>query len=85
MSENNDNTNGTARLATAATLAAAERPTLDIALSQIEMIKGEFRNSIAGLSKLADLLKQVGREQRVSEKEVQTVRQTLRSLQGVRI
>lgn len=61
------------------------RPALDLALAQIEVVRGDFRNAIAGVNKLGDLLKQVQREQKSSEKEVQSVRQTLRSLQGVRI
>ena len=65
--------------------AAEERPALETALAQVETIKTEFRNVIAGLNKLGDLLKQTAREQRVNEKEIQGVRQTLRSLQSVRI
>lgn len=77
-------TNGATRSNTE-TQAPAEKPALDTALAQVELIKGEFRNAIAGLNKLTDLLKQVSREQKASEKEIQTVRQTIRSLQGVRI
>jgi len=63
----------------------AEKPALETALAQIEVIRGEFRNAVAGLTKLGELLKQVSREQKASEREVQGVRQTLRSLQSVRI
>ena len=63
----------------------AERPALETALAQIDVIRGEFRNAVTGLSKLGELLKQASREQKVSEREVQGVRQTLRSLQSVRI
>ncbi len=62
-----------------------EKPALETALAQIEVIRGEFRSALAGLTKLGELLKQASREQKASEKEVQGVRQTLRSLQGVRI
>ena len=58
---------------------------LESALVQIESLKTAFRESINGLTKLGDALRQVIREQKASEKEVQTVRQTLRSLQGVRL
>ena len=89
MQETN-NTNGTGALRPAAanaapTAAPVERPALETALAQIEVIRGEFRNAVAGLAKLGDLLKQASREQKVGEKEVQAVRQTLRSLQSVRI
>ena len=62
-----------------------EKSALEIALAQIEVVRGDFRNAIAGLNKLADALKQAQREQKAGEKEVQSVRQTLRSLQSVRI
>ena len=39
----------------------------------------------AGLNKLGDLLKQVQREQKSSERDISSVRATLRSLQSVRI
>ena len=81
MSENSS-TNGASRSTTTET---ADRPALETALAQIEVIRGEFRSAVAGLSKLGELLKQASREQKVSEKEVQGVRQTLRSLQSVRI
>ena len=81
MTENN----GATRSTTAATVAPADKPALESALSQIEVIRAEFRNAITGLSKLGDLLKQTAREQKASEREIQSVRQTLRSLQGVRI
>ena len=58
---------------------------LETALAQIEVIRGEFRNAVANLGKLGELLKAAQREQKASEKEVQGVRQTLRSLQSVRI
>lgn len=63
----------------------AEKPALEMALAQIEIVRGDFRNAIAGLNKLAEALKQAQRESKTSEKEVQSVRQTLRSLQSVRI
>ena len=85
MPENN-NTNGATHSTTAATpMETAERPALETALAQIDVIRGEFRSAVVGLTKLGDLLKQASREQKVSEKEIQGVRQTLRSLQSVRI
>ena len=64
---------------------AAEKPALDTALAQIEIVRGDFRNAIAGLNKLGELLKQVQRENKSTEKEIGSVRATLRSLQSVRI
>ena len=81
MSENSS-TNGAPR---STTTEPVEKPALETALAQIEVIRGEFRSALAGLTKLGELLKQASREQKASEKEVQGVRQTLRSLQGVRI
>ena len=81
-----ENTNGTTSGAsnTKATT-SLEKPALETALAQIEIVRGDFRSAIAGLNKLADALKLVQREQKAGEKEVQSVRQTLRSLQSVRI
>ena len=61
------------------------KPALDLAIAQIEMVRGDFRNAVAGLNKLGDLLKQVQREQKTSERDISSVRATLRSLQSVRI
>ena len=58
---------------------------LESALVQIESLKTGFRETISGLTKLGDSIRQAMREQKAGEKEVQNVRQTLRSLQGVRI
>jgi len=62
-----------------------EKTALETALAQIEVVRGEFRNATAGLNKLADALRQAQREQKAGDKEIQSVRQTLRSLQTVRI
>lgn len=61
------------------------KPALEAALVQIEAMKTGFREGINGLTKLGDHIRQALREQKASEKEIQGVRQTLRSLQGVRI
>ncbi|QIF02842.1 DNA polymerase III subunit beta [Roseimicrobium sp. ORNL1] len=58
---------------------------LETALVHLESIKTSYREACIGLSKLGDSLRAAMREQRASEKEIQGVRQTLRSLQGVRI
>ncbi len=84
MPETNGTTGSAKRPATNAS-ETTDKPALEIALAQIEVVRGEFRNAIAGLNKLADALKQVQREQKAGDKEIQSVRQTLRSLQTVRI
>ena len=58
---------------------------LETALVQIESIKTAFRESISGLTKLGDTLRQALREQKSGDKDLQSVRQTLRNLQNVRI
>ena len=65
--------------------ATPEKSALDTALAQVEIVRGDFRNAIGGLNKLGDLLKQVQRENKSTDKEIASVRQTLRSLQSVRI
>jgi hypothetical protein len=84
MADTNANP-GSPKRATTNAPETTERPALEIALAQIEVVRGDFRNAIAGLNKLADALKQVQREQKAGDKEIQSVRQTLRSLQTVRI
>ncbi len=61
------------------------KPALETALVQVESIKAGFREAINNLTKLGDSIRHAMREQKASEKEVHSVRQTLRSLQGVRI
>ena len=62
-----------------------DKPVLEAALDQIENIKSGFREGITHLSKLSEMLRQSIREQRTTHREFQAVRQTLRSLQNVRI
>jgi outer membrane biosynthesis protein TonB len=76
-----NNTNETPR----SNPAVATPPALETALAQIEIVRGDFRSAIAGLNKLADALKQAQREQKTNDKEIQSVRATIRSLQTVRI
>ena len=84
MPENNG-TPGTAGVSKANATTSPEKPALETALAQIEVLRGDFRNAITGLNKLADALKQAQRESKASDKEISSVRQTLRQLQAVRI
>lgn len=61
------------------------KPALETALVQIESIKTAFRETITALTKLGDSIRQALREQKAGDKDLQNVRQTLRSLQSVRI
>ena len=71
-----ENTNGKNNAATPPTN-VVEKPALETALAQIEVLRGDFRNTLAGLNQLADRLKQAQRESKTSEKEIQSVRQTV--------
>ena len=44
-----------------------------------------FREALVGVTELSTLLRQAVREQKAGEKEVHQVRQTLRSLQSVKL
>jgi len=77
--------NGSSNPAAANTDKPETKSSLEAALVQIEGLKTGFREGINTLTKLGDSIRQSLREQKASEKEIQGVRQTLRSLQGVRI
>ena len=62
-----------------------EKTSLEQALDQIEFIKGSLRGAVTNLNNLADTLRQVQRERRLSEREVRSVRDTLKTLQTVRL
>ena len=63
----------------------AEKPAIEVAIEKLDAFKGTFREALVGLTELTTLLKQSVRDQKAGEKEIHQVRQTLRSLQGVRI
>ncbi len=62
-----------------------DKPTLEQALDQIDFIKGSLRGAVTNLNNLADTLRQVQRERRLNEREVRSVRDTLKTLQTVRL
>jgi DNA polymerase III sliding clamp (beta) subunit (PCNA family) len=76
--------NGASRSTTPVT-PAADKPAIEVAIDKLDAFKATFREALVGLTELTTLLKQSVRDQKAGEKEVQSVRQTLRSLQGVRI
>jgi len=73
--------------ATAAKTSEAEEKSsaLKGALEQIEKIKTALREVIGQLNETATLLKAAEKENRATEKEFESVRATLRSLQKVSI
>jgi DNA polymerase III sliding clamp (beta) subunit (PCNA family) len=83
MPEQNGAPNGATRSTTP--MASAEKSALESALAQIEIVRTDFRNAIAGINKLGDQLKAAAREQRATDKEVQSVRTTLEKLQSVKL
>jgi len=64
---------------------AAEKPAIEAAIEKLDGFKVTFREALVGVTEITSLLKQSVRDQKAGEKEVQSVRQTLRSLQSVRI
>ena len=81
----NGNTNGHGEHPAAETSPIGEKPSLEQALDQIEFVKGSLRGAVTNLNNLADTLRQVQRERRLSEREIRSVRGTLKALQTVRL
>ncbi len=84
MPQTNGSAHGTTNGASRSTT-ATEKPALETALAQVEIVRGDFRNAIAGLNKLGEALKQAQREQKTADKEVKAARHTLEKIQSVRI
>ncbi len=80
MQNTSTNGNGQQPIATESSLPTEEKTSLEQALDQIEFIKGSLRGAVTNLNNLADTLRQVQRERRLSEREVRSVRDTLKSL-----
>ncbi len=76
--------NGAPR-STAPAVPVTDKPAIEAAIDRIDSFKAGIRETLAGLNELTSLLRQAVREQKAGEKEIHQVRQTLRSLQGVRI
>lgn len=82
----NGHTNGaTPHLNGAPRSTPAEKPAIEAAIDKLDGFKTTFREALVGLTELTTLLRQAVRDQKAGEQEVQSVRQTLRSLQSVRI
>ena len=64
---------------------AASKPALETAVEQVEAVKASIKSAVGGLNELLDTLKQVQREQKSTDKDVQSVRITLEKLQSVKL
>jgi DNA polymerase III sliding clamp (beta) subunit (PCNA family) len=76
--------NGAPR-STTPVIQAADKPAIEVAIDKLDAFKVTFREALIGITEITSLLKQSVRDQKAGEKEIHQVRQTLRSLQGVRI
>ena len=63
----------------------AAKPVLETAVDQVEAVKASIKSAVGGLNELLDTLKQIQREQKTTDKEVQSVRTTLEKLQAVKL
>jgi DNA polymerase III sliding clamp (beta) subunit (PCNA family) len=61
------------------------KPAIEVAIDNLDSFKSNLREALGSISEITALLRQAIRDQRANEREIQSVRQTLRSLQGVRI
>jgi DNA polymerase III sliding clamp (beta) subunit (PCNA family) len=66
-------------------VSTATKPALEAAIDNLDSFRANLREALSGISAITSLLRQAIRDQRLNEREIQSVRQTLRSLQGVRI
>ena len=64
---------------------AAEKPAIEVAIDKLDGFKVIFREALTSITELTTLLRQAVRDQKAGEKEIHQVRQTIRSLQGVKI
>jgi DNA polymerase III sliding clamp (beta) subunit (PCNA family) len=76
--------NGAPR-STTPVIPAADKPAIEVAIEKLDAFKATFREALIGMTEIGTLLKQSVRDQKAGEKEIHQVRQTLRSLQSVRI
>ena len=63
----------------------AEKPAIEAAIEKLDGFKATFREALIGVTEITTLLRQAVRDQKVGEKEIHQVRQTLRSLQSVKL
>ena len=63
----------------------ASKPALETAVEQVEAVKASIKSAVGGLNELLDTLRQVQRDQKSTDKDVQSVRITLEKLQSVKL
>ena len=63
----------------------AKEPKIEDALELIDTLRDSFQKGVLQLKDLGTKLKLIQREQKSSEREIQSVRTTLRTLQSVRL
>jgi ABC-type transporter Mla subunit MlaD len=66
-------------------VSTTSKPAIEAAIDNLDSFKSNLRDALGSISEITALLRQAIRDQRANEREIQAVRQTLRSLQGVRI
>ena len=58
---------------------------LDLIIEEVESMKTTMQDHLTGLKSLGSKLKSIQREHKSSSKELQSVRQTLKGLQGLKL
>lgn len=76
--------NGAPR-STTPVIQATDKPAIEVAIEKLDGFKATFREALIGITEITSLLKQSVRDQKAGEKEIHQVRQTLRSLQSVKL
>jgi DNA polymerase III sliding clamp (beta) subunit (PCNA family) len=76
--------NGAPR-STTPVIQATDKPAIEVAIEKLDGFKATFREALIGVTEITALLRQSVRDQKAGEKEIHQVRQTLRSLQSVKL
>jgi hypothetical protein len=58
---------------------------LDLIIEEVEAMKNTVQDHLTGLKSLGSRLKCIQREHKSSTKEIHTIRQSLKALQGVKL
>ena len=92
MPATNGHTNGAATSylngaprSTTPVIQATDKPAIEVAIEKLDGFKATFREALIGVTEITALLRQSVRDQKAGEKEIHQVRQTLRSLQSVKL
>lgn len=85
MPATNGHTNNGEQPAAESERPAPDKPAIESAIEKMDGFKATLREALTGFTEITALLRQAIRDQKAGDKEVQSVRQTLRSLQSVKI